>query len=58
MNRSVRFLLLLVGLPSVAAGQFYAGALGGLATLSAEGRSVITPESVAFSLYKPENVPP
>ena len=55
MNRSVRFLLLLVGLPSVAAGQFYAGALGGLATLSAEGRSVITPESVAFSLYKPEN---
>ena len=56
MNRlSVRFLLLLVGLPSAAAGQVYAGALGGLATLSAEGRSVITPESVAFSLYKPEN---
>ena len=56
MNRlSVRFLLLLVGLPSAAAGQFYAGALGGLATVSAEGRSVITLETVAFSLYKPEN---
>src|SRR5262249_32223499 len=47
MNRlSVRFLLLLVGLPSAAAGQFYAGALGGLATLSADARSVIKPETV------------
>ena len=56
MNRlSVRFLLLLVGLPSAAAGQFYAGALGGLATLSADARSVIKPGSAAFSLYKPEN---
>src|SRR6516165_2458978 len=56
MNRlSVRFPLLLVGLPSAAAGQFYAGALGGLATLSADARSVIKPGSAAFSLYKPEN---
>jgi len=52
---SVRFLLLLVCLPSAAAGQFYAGAMGGLATLSADARSVIKPGSAEFSLYKPEN---
>ena len=56
MNKPcVRFLLLVACLPSAAAGQFYGGALGGLATLSGDARSVIEPESAAFSLYKPEN---
>jgi hypothetical protein len=56
MNRLyAQLLLLLVGLPSAASGQFYAGALGGFATLSADARFVISPQVVAFSLYKPEN---
>jgi hypothetical protein len=38
-------------------GNFYAGALGGMATLSADGRSILTPTSSAVSLYKPENGP-
>ncbi len=42
-------------LPSAASGQFYAGALGGLSTLSADARSVIGPQVASFSLYKPEN---
>lgn len=33
----------------------YVGALGGLATLSGDGRSVISPASVAISLYDPQN---
>ena len=58
MNRLfARLLLLLVCLPSVASGQFYAGTLGGVATLSADARSVIGPDGTAFSLYKPENGP-
>ena len=56
MNRlSARLLLPLIFLPSVASGQFYGGALGGLVTLSADARSVIGPQGAAFSLYKPEN---
>src|SRR5262249_58081810 len=56
MNRLCAQLpLLMFCLPSVASGQFYAGALGGLATLSADARSVIGPQGAAFSLYKPEN---
>jgi hypothetical protein len=42
-------------LPSMASAQFYTGGLGGLAILSADGRSVVTPQSASFSLYKPEN---
>lgn len=42
-------------LPSMTLAQFYAGGLGGVAILSADGRSVITPQSASFSLYKPEN---
>lgn len=38
-------------------GNFYAGALGGISTLSADGRSILTPASSAVSLYKPENGP-
>ena len=37
------------------AGNFYAGALGGIATLSADGRSILTPSSSQVSLYKPQN---
>ena len=55
MNKLCSRFLLLLCLPSVAAGQFYAGALGGLATLSADGRSVIGPDGASVSLYKPEN---
>lgn len=40
-----------------ASGEFYAGGLGGVSTLSADGRSIIIPESTAISLYKPENGP-
>ena len=35
----------------------YAGALGGIATLSADGRSIVTASSSAVSLYNPENGP-
>ncbi len=38
-------------------GNFYAGAQGGIATLSADGRSIFTTSSSAVSLYKPENGP-
>ena len=39
----------------LAQGSFYIGALGGLATLSGDGRSVITGSSAATSLYDPKN---
>jgi len=34
---------------------YYAGAMGGIATLSADGRSVFATASTFISLYKPEN---
>ena len=37
--------------------RLYAGTILGVSTLSADGRSVITPESASVSLYKPENGP-
>ena len=37
---------------------FFAGMLAGISTLSADGRSVTRGESIATSLYKPENGPP
>jgi hypothetical protein len=52
--------LIVLGLfPSVLMAQrnVYIGALGGLATLSGDGRSVVTPTSVAISLYDPKNGP-
>ncbi len=56
LNRLSAWLLLVpLCLPSAASGQFYAGALGGLSTLSADARSVIGPQGASFSLYKPEN---
>ena len=53
-------LLLLASLSSVrlwAEGRTYAGALGGISTLSADHRSEISATSSAISAYKPENGP-
>jgi hypothetical protein len=46
-------------LPSflVAGGEYYAGVMGGVSTLSADARSMIAPTTTALSLYKPENGP-
>ena len=54
---SVRVLALVVCLAALAPAQRikYIGAIGGISTLSADGRTVITPQSTAVSLYKPEN---
>lgn len=41
----------------IAQDRIYVGALGGLATLSGDGRSVVSPTSVATSLYDPQNGP-
>ena len=38
-------------------GSLFAGAIGGISTLSADTRSDVTPGEVAVSLYKPENGP-
>ena len=55
------FLLLacLLSTPVAGAAQvrYYAGAMGGITTLKADGRSVITPDLSQISLYKPENGP-
>ena len=56
MNRFFALVVfLLLSLPSSASAQLYAGALRGLAILSADGRSEVGPQGAAFSLYKPEN---
>ena len=42
--------------PAIAqGGRVYAGGLFGVSTLSADGRSIITPTAASVSLYKPEN---
>jgi len=46
---------LLVGPRPVLGGDFYFGAVGGLATLSADGRFILSGGSSQTSLYKPEN---
>jgi hypothetical protein len=38
-------------------GDYYAGAVGGIATLSADGGSVLSPAMSQLSLYKPQNGP-
>lgn len=48
---------LLVGSLAARGGDFYGGALGGLATLSADGRFIFSGASSQTSLYKPENGP-
>ena len=40
-----------------AQGSYFAGVLGGISTLSADGRSVTNQTSSDISLYKPENGP-
>ncbi|MGH9430132.1 MAG: outer membrane beta-barrel protein [Terriglobia bacterium] len=61
MTRSTLFIaaiLTMVMAPVLArAGNFYAGALGGIATLGADGRSIPSPSGSQVSLYKPENGP-
>jgi hypothetical protein len=39
----------------LAPAQLYAGALGGVATLSGDARSLLSPNSTAFSSYDPKN---
>ena len=48
-------LALMTGLRSAQGGDFYFGALGGVATLSADGRYILSGTSSQTSLYKPEN---
>jgi Outer membrane protein beta-barrel domain len=43
--------------PSVLGGDFYFGAVGGVATLSADGRFILSGASAQTSLYKPVNGP-
>jgi hypothetical protein len=43
--------------PLAAQYSYYAGALGGVSTLSADGRSSFAPAVISASLYKPENGP-
>jgi hypothetical protein len=42
---------------SRAAGDYYAGGIGGLATLSGDGRSIVASDQSQVSLYKPDNGP-
>jgi hypothetical protein len=55
----VRHALLLAlvwpGPAALAESRFFAGALGGISTLSADGRSEVAAGSASLSLYKPEN---
>ncbi len=56
MNPRVLWLMFLCLLPAtlMAQREAYVGALGGLATLSGDGRSLVTSTSVATSLYDPD----
>lgn len=47
--------LLMAGSRPALGGDYYVGALGGLATISADGRYVLSGTSGQTSLYKPEN---
>lgn len=41
----------------LAQSRFFAGALGGISTLSADGKSIVQPPVLSSSSYKPENGP-
>lgn len=43
--------------PAWAAGDYYAGGVAALATLSADGRSIVSPTTSQVSLYNPANGP-
>lgn len=49
------FLLMLASARPALGGNLYVGAVGGVATLSADGRSVLSGAAGQISLYKPEN---
>ncbi len=59
MKACATVLLFMCVFPSALSAQrsVYAGVLGGLATLSGDGRSVVSSSSVATSLYDPRNGP-
>lgn len=59
MNIRIVCFIALCFLPTLLLAQdrIYVGALGGLATLSGNGRSVVSPTSIATSLYDPKNGP-
>lgn len=50
-------IMVLVTSTAMAQNANYFGGFAGLSTLSADGRTVVAPASVAISLYKPENGP-
>ena len=58
---TLRIAILIAALPCVAAKaqshNFYFVGLGGISTLSADGRSILSPSMSQISLYKPENGP-
>ena len=43
------------GFCATAHGQFYAGVLGGVSTLSGDARSLLSPSTTAFASYDPKN---
>jgi hypothetical protein len=47
----------LASLPVWAAEDYYAGGIAALSTLSADGRSIVSPNASQVSLYNPENGP-
>jgi hypothetical protein len=59
LNIRAVYLMALCFLPTllIAQDRIYVGALGGLATLSGDGRSVVGPTSIATSSYDPKNGP-
>lgn len=58
-TRQCGVLAVLLGAPALAAAgdSYFLGAMGGVSTLSADGKSVIGGDVATVSLYKPENGP-
>jgi hypothetical protein len=49
--------IICLGICTSVAGQDFAGALGAISTLSADGRFIVNPANAEVSLYKPQNGP-